>query len=154
MEIRKLAPKEVDSAMELAERVFMQYNAYYFPMSMVVYFRDSLIRNPNFVNDYKNGTCIIYGAFLNGQIVGVLSLNKDSRKINLLFVKTGYHRKGIATRMIDTLLEENPQIHELFVNCPTGGKEFYGTYGFRQIADAVSSGSASFTPMQYVRDKK
>ena len=152
MEIRRLLGYEVEDALNLAEQVFMENNAPNFTPTMVNYFETSIIHNPDFIKGYKDRTCKIYGAIIKGYtIIGVLSLNKDDKKINLLFIRNDYQNQGIASKLINKLLLDNPDIQELYVNSPLEGLRFYKSFGFEETGSRVDSGGVSFIPLKYIR---
>lgn len=153
---RRLIASEVEDALALAENVFLETIAKNLPAEMTEVFRDQLIHNPSFVEDYKNGICKIYGATTRAtnKIVGVLALNKDSSRICLLFVDQKHAHKKVATKLIDTMLAESEQICELTVNSPAEAEGFFKAYGFEQAADKVDNGEISYTPMCYAVGKR
>lgn len=61
--IRKISGNEVESALELALEVFMQFEAPDYHPSGVETFKRDIVENTDYLEKAKQGICPIYGAF-------------------------------------------------------------------------------------------
>ena len=151
--IRKITSEEVSNALTLAFDVFMQFEAPDYKPQGVETFRKDIIENAEFRDKCRNGICPIYAAFDDGKMVGIIGMRNESH-INLVFVKSEYHRKGIATSIFEYLLLEvkknSPQVKEITLNSSPYGKNFYLHLGFVSLSEEQEIDGIRFTPMKYV----
>ena len=151
--IRKIKPEEVNDALALALEVFMQFEAPDYRFEGVKTFKRDIIENETFIADCKQGKCPIYGAFDNNKLIGIIGM-RSTTHINLVFVKREYHRQGVATALfrflLNDLLLENPDLHEITLNSSPYAKPFYLHTGFLSLSDEQEINGIRFTPMKYV----
>ena len=151
--IRQITPDEVGEALELAMEVFMQFEAPGYKPQGVETFRKDIIENAEFIDKCRKGTCPIYAAFNEDKIIGIIGMRNESH-INLVFTKSEYHRKGIATSIFGYLLSEvkknSPQVKEITLNSSPYGKSFYLHLGFVPLLEEQEIDGIRFTPMKYV----
>lgn len=152
--IRKIKSNEVESAMQLALEVFMQFEAPDYPPEGVETFKKDIVENPDYLEGAKQGLCPIYGAFDGEEIVALMGMRRNKTHINLVFTKKEYHRKGIATAIFHYLLEdvlrENPLLTELTLNSSPYGLPFYLRLGFIPLSEEQEINGIRFTPMKYI----
>ena len=152
--IRKISSNEVESAMELALEVFMQFEAPDYHPSGVETFKRDIVENADYLEKAKQGICPIYGAFGGEKMVALIGMRSNKTHINLVFTKKEYHRKGIATAIFNYLLKdvlsENPNIRELTLNSSPYGLPFYLHVGFIPLSDEQEINGIRFTPMKYI----
>ena len=152
--IRKILSHEVESAMELALEVFMQFEAPDYHPSGVETFKKDIVENADYLEKAKQGICPIYGAFDGEKMVALIGMRSNKTHINLVFTKKEYHRKGIATAIFNYLLKdvlsENPNIRELTLNSSPYGLPFYLHIGFIPLSDEQEINGIRFTPMKYI----
>ncbi len=151
--IRKIKSEEVSGALTLALEVFMQFEAPDYKPQGVETFRKDIIENAEFIDKCRKGICPIYAAFDNGKMVGMIGMRNESH-INLVFTKSEYHRKGIATSIFKFLLSEvknnSPQVKEITLNSSPYEKSFYLHLGFVPLSEEQEIDGIRFTPMKYV----
>ncbi len=151
--IRKIKPEEVSDALTLALEVFMQFEAPDYKPQGVETFKKDIIENAEFIDKCRKGVCPIYAAFDNGKMVGIIGMRNKSH-INLVFTKSEYHHKGIATSIFKFLLSEvknnSPQVKEITLHSSTYGKSFYLHLGFVPLSEEQEIDGIRFTPMKYV----
>ena len=151
--IRKIKSEEVNDALALALEVFMQFEAPDYSPEGVETFKRDIIENEAFIADCKQGVCPIYGAFDDNKLIGIISMRSKTH-INLVFVKSEYHRQGVATAifrfLLNDLLRENHDLHEITLNSSPYGKPFYLHIGFVALSDEQEINGIRFTPMKYV----
>ena len=152
--IRKITGGEVESAMNLALEVFMQFEAPDYPPSGVDTFKRDIVENPEYLESARKGICPVYGAFDGNQIVALMGMRSSKTHINLVFTKKEYHRKGIAKALFSYLLndvvQENPSLEALTLNASPYGLPFYLAIGFVPLSGEQEINGIRFTPMKYI----
>lgn len=152
--IRKITRDEVESAMDLALEVFMQFEAPDYHPSGVDTFKKDIVENPEYLENARRGVCPIYAAFDGDKMVALMGMRSNKKHINLVFTKKEYHRKGIARAifnyLIDDVLKDNPSIGELTLNSSPYGLPFYLAIGFVPLSEELEINGIRFTPMKYV----
>lgn len=151
--IRKIKSEEVSDALTLAFEVFMQFEAPDYKPQGVETFRKDIIENAEFIDKCRKGICPIYAAFDDRKMVGIIGMRNKSH-INLVFTKSEYQRKGIATSIFEYLLSEvkmnSSQVKEITLNSSPYGKSFYLHLGFVPLSEEQEIDGIRFTPMKYV----
>jgi len=80
-------------------------------------------------------------------IIGAMAAGKEH--INLLFVDGKFHRKGIARRLLEIMIEDyNPS--EITVNSSPYAVEVYKRLGFAETDSEREENGIRFTPMKRV----
>lgn len=152
--IRKIKSHEVESAMNLALEVFMQFEAPDYGPSGVETFKRDIVENPEFLQNARQGICPIYGAFDGDKIVALMGMRSSKTHINLVFTKKEYHRKGIARAifryLLDDIMRENPALEALTLNSSPYGLPFYLALGFIPLGEEREINGIRFTPMKYI----
>lgn len=152
--IRKITANEVESAMNLALEVFMEFEAPDYHPSAVETFKRDIVNNPDYLESAKQGVCPIYGAFDGDKIVAMIGMRSTKTHINLAFTKKEYHRKGIARAifkyLLDDVLSENPTLEAITLNSSPYGIPFYLAIGFAPMSEEQEIDGMRFTPMKYV----
>ena len=147
IEIRKIKSDEVEQAMELALEVFMQFET----------LKKDIIENEEYLENAKRGICPIYGAFEGNKLVSIIGMRSNKTHFNLVFTKKEYHRKGIATKVFNYLLEdllcENPSLKEITLNSSPYGVPFYLHIGFKPLTEEQEMNGIKFTPMKYIIER-
>ena len=152
--IRKIKSHEVESAMNLALEVFMQFEAPDYDPSGVETFKRDIVENPEFLQNARQGICPVYGAFDGDKIVALMGMRSSKTHINLVFTKKEYHRKGIARAifryLLDDIMRENPALEALTLNSSPYGLPFYLALGFIPLGEEREINGIRFTPMKYI----
>ena len=152
--IRKITSHEVESAMNLALEVFMQFEAPDYDPSGVETFKRDIVENPEFLENARRGICPIYGAFDGEKIVALMGMRSSKTHINLVFTKKEYHRKGIARAifryLLNDILRENHSLDALTLNSSPFGLPFYLALGFIPLGEEREINGIRFTPMKYI----
>ena len=97
--IREALPEEWESAMELAFRVFLKFEAKEYGKKGTEAFAE-FVTSENLKRLFLTGHYNVFVAISDGKIIGVASL-RNTNHISLLFVDGNYHKQGIATRLMD-----------------------------------------------------
>ena len=152
--IRRITPGEVESAMNLALEVFMQFEAPDYPPEGVETFKKDIVENPEYLEKARQGLCPIYGAFDGDKMVALMGMRSSKTHINLVFTRKEYHRRGIARAIFGYLLEdvlaENPALQALTLNSSPYGRPFYLAIGFVPLSEEQEINGIRFTPMKYI----
>lgn len=142
LKIKKLAKKNIAAAISLALSVFMQFEAPEYPSEGVEEFKKTLV-DENYIGSLK-----VYGAFENGELVGVLAM-RAPQHISLFFVKTEFHKKGIGRKLFERMKKDFPA-GEITVNSSPYAVKIYERLGFAATdAEQITNG-IRYTPMKYV----
>ena len=152
--IRKITGSEVESAMDLALEVFMQFEAPEYPPEGVETFKKDIVENPEYLENARQGICPIYGAFDGDKIVALMGMRSNRTHINLVFTKKEYHRRGIARaifqHLLNDVLQENPALEALTLNSSPYGLPFYLAIGFIPLSGEQEMNGIRYTPMKYI----
>ena len=148
-EIKRLTAKEdIRASLQLAEDVFMQFEAPDFPPRGVESFK-SFIWGRRVKEMLEDGSFTLWGCYCENQLVGMLAM-RDNSHISLLFVMGDFHRQGIG-RMLYSQAKKYAALHlkrKITVNASPYGLPFYRAIGFKEtdmenVVDGVRS-----TPME------
>ena len=146
-EIRRLEQSDLSGAMELVWRVFLEFEAPEYAPEGVEEFR-RYIELPGAGRRMAEGNFLLWGAFLDQMLVGVLAVVPPGCHISLLFVEKDHHRKGIAGRLLDAMLREHGGgFTELTVHASPYGAEAYRRMGFKDVAEEQTENGIRYVPM-------
>ena len=117
MTIRKILDKEMDEALDLVWRVFLEFEAPDYTEEGIEEFSKS-INDKQWIEKRE-----FYGAFNNNKVIGVIA-TKDKNHIALFFVEGEYHNQGIGRKLYERVKELNkdgfftvnssPYAHEIY----------------------------------------
>ena len=143
MEIRKIEKEEMEEALELVWRVFLEFEAPDYTQEGIIEFKKAIddnewVSNRNF-----------YGAFEDGKILGVIA-TKEFTHIALFFVEGIHHRKGIGRKLYQAICELN-NTGKFTVNSSPYAKPVYERFGFVCTNTEQCINGLRFYPM--VNDK-
>jgi len=149
--IKRLEMNEIDEALSLVWEVFLEYEAPEYPDDGIKTYEDTIINSAAFKNRILTGDQIMFGAFHEKKLIGVLSASIRNH-ISLLFVHKDYHRKSIATSLFENLLEEfkKENVKRITVNSSPYGIPFYHKIGFRNLDVEQIRDGLRYTPMEYL----
>ncbi|WP_313130197.1 GNAT family N-acetyltransferase [Anaerocolumna sp.] len=148
--IRRLEMTEVDKALSLVWEVFLEFEAPEYPDEGIKTFESSIIHSEEFKYRIHSGDQIMFGAFHEKRLMGVLSVSIRNH-ISLLFVHKYYHRKGVATSLFENLVKElkNKDVNKITVNSSRYGIPFYYKMGFQGLDVEQIKNGIRYTPMEY-----
>lgn len=150
--IRRIKAEELNEALKLVLDTFLKFETPYYGEEGTETFKRDIIENPEFIKNCITGRNRIWGAFYDEKIVGIIGMRGESH-ISLLFTHSDYHRRGIATKIFNTLLEdvkeENPTITEITLNSSPYGLHFYHKIGFIDTDVQKVTNGIIYTPMVY-----
>ena len=151
--IRRItAADQVDQALDLVWKTFLEFEAPDYEAQGVDTFRSQIMENEAFRASFAGGDNRLWCAFDGEKLAGVLALQGDNH-VCLAFVHRDYQRRGIATKLYQTMLKavrlENPEVRRITVNSSPYGAPFYHSLGFYDQGPELTSGGIRFTPMAY-----
>ncbi len=143
-EIRRLYEGERKAALDLAWRVFSEYESPDYSAEGTEEFRKCLHNE-----EYLYGIDY-YGAFDDHKLIGLIGIRTKVEHICFFFVDGEYHRQGIGTMMFYYLLK-NYDSNIMTVNSSPYGLGFYKKLGFVPTEEEKTINGIRFTPMIYRR---
>ena len=148
--IRPLDRDDVKSAMELVLRVFMEFEAPEYAEEGVAEFQ-AFIEPSIITSKMESGEFWLWGAFYRDKVVGVIAI-RPPLHISLMFVDKQYHRRGIAHKLFETVLNCRSVIDghgRVTVNSSPYAVEIYKRLGFQPTGMEQTLNGLRFTPMEY-----
>lgn len=139
--IRKLEKNEYNQAIDLALEVYINCGGSDFNDEGLESFK-SFINNEQLMDEL-----IIYGAFEQNKLIGILGIKNNGKHISLLFIKPEHHRKGIGKKLFDYMENDYPA-YEMTVNSSTYAVPFYKRLGFEQTNDKQTTNGITYVPMK------
>ena len=137
--VRSLTGDEVPDALELAWKVFSEYEAPEYAPEGTEEFRRCLHDSA-----YLSGI-EYYGAFDGVRLAGVLGIRRSLCHICFFFVDGKYHRSGIGTKLFSYARKEYPG--SITLNSSPYGVPFYLSLGFTPVDSEQTVNGIRFTPM-------
>ena len=150
LRIRPAHVGEWETAMELAWRTFLKFEAKDYTREGVRNFED-FITDSNLERMFVIGKYRLFCAFYEDVMVGIISLRERSH-ISLLFVDEKYHYNGIGRRLIERAKEYlQNELSEpgMTVNAAPYAVGFYHKLGFRDLKPQETKDGITFTSMVY-----
>lgn len=142
--IRRMSDPEIPSALDLAWKVFSEYESPDYSTEGTEEFRKCLHDE-----EYLYGIDY-YGAFDSSKLIGLIGIRSNLEHICFFFVDGQYHKNGIGTKMFNYLLENNIG-NIITVNSSPYGLGFYKKLGFVPTEEEKTINGIRFTPMIYRR---
>lgn len=141
MDIRKLTENEKPAAMELAWRVFLEFEAPEYSPEGVLAFR-TYITDPAAVSALE-----VYGAFDGKVLLGVLAVRQNGTHISLFFVDPARHRQGVGKALFRRFLMDRGN-GAVTVHSSPYAVEVYRRLGFCSNAPEQVSDGIRYIPME------
>ncbi len=142
--IRVLNKREIDQALTLVWKVFLEYEAPDYTAEGIQEFHKS-IHDEEFISKL----CML-GAFDNDKLVGVIATRNEGTHIALFFVDKNYHRQGIGGQLFEAILIECGS-DKLTVNSSPYAVSIYRKLGFYTVDNEQIVNGLRFTPMEFVK---
>lgn len=149
IEIKLLDEAEFPSAIGLVRTVFDEFEAPdYSSEGVEAFYR--FIEPANLLEFARAHRLLMWGAFENEALVGVIAARSGCH-ICLLFVDKAHHRKGIARKLMWTVIEDCRQQGAPFitVNSSPYALEAYLAMGFSPTDSEQTINGIRFIPMRY-----
>ncbi|MCR5507098.1 MAG: GNAT family N-acetyltransferase [Lachnospiraceae bacterium] len=147
-EIRPIMKHEWEDAMQLAWDTFLIFEAPDYSIKGVHSFK-SFVRDPLLKRMYTYGEYVAIGAFADNRIVGIIGV-RNANHVSLLFVDKDYHRKGIASALLNRYYRDARAagLTYVTVNSSPYAVEFYHKFGFVNTDHEIEKDGIRFTPMR------
>lgn len=142
MEIRQLEGTERAAAMELAWRVFQEFEAPDYGPEGVPAFRA-------YITDPAVTDLTAYGAFSGENLIGMLAV-REGPHIALFFVDPVWHRQGVGRALFRRFLADSGA-ESVTVHSSPYAVEVYRRLGFQDTAPEQRADGIRYTPMRYRR---
>jgi len=140
--IRKLSEEEKSTALDLAWRVFSEYESPDYGEEGIEEFRKCL-HDEGYLAGIE-----YYGAFDGERLIGLVGIRSDKKHICFFFVDGKYHRQGIGTMLFKAVRQEYPN-QIITLNSSPYGVPFYHALGFTDTDKEQTVNGIRFTPMKY-----
>ena len=140
MEIRRIKEDEMQNALELVWKTFLEYEAPDYTKEGVQEFKNT-IDDEKWIGDRE-----FFGAFENDKILGVIA-TKNCNHIALFFVDGNYHRQGIGKQLYKVVCELN-HCGYFTVNSSPYAHEVYKHLGFEDVSEEQEVCGMRFFPMK------
>lgn len=144
MEIRRIVKSELQEALDLIWRVFLEFEAPDYSQQGVESFK-RFIEIEQIQELIERRELKFWGAYEVDQLVGVIVIKLDSH-VSMLFVDPDFHRKGIGSRLFQVGFGE--QAGKITVNSSPYAIEFYHRLGFQDKSAEQIIDGIRFTPMK------
>lgn len=143
MHCRELKENEIGAAMDLAQRVFLEFEAPDYSAQGVAEFVRS-INDPDFLKALR-----CYGAFEREELVGMIA-TRGGRHIALFFVDGEHQRQGIGRRLFALAARDGAGIG-MTVNSSPYAEPIYRRLGFRPTDTEQVTNGIRYIPMELWR---
>lgn len=139
---------EIKAALQLAEDVFMQFEAPLFSKRGTESFR-SFIWGNNVKRKLSDGEFVIWGCYSGDVLAGMMAL-RDDNHISLAFVRGDFHRQGIGRMLYAeaSYYASARNIKKITVNASDYGIPFYRAMGFKETDMQLEADGIIYTPME------
>lgn len=142
MEIRKIKYAQIDSAVDLIWKTFLQFEAPDYSEEGVQSFRD-FIRNKEIIQSLE-----FFGAYENEELRGVIATKENRKHICCFFVKAQYHRQGIGKKLWEYVLNNSQNLFFTVHSSPYA-VPVYHKLGFIDMDSEQLADGIRFTPMKF-----
>ncbi len=142
MKIKKLSHKNLVDALSLVWDVFIAYEAVHYSEKGKQAFWDA-IHSEEYLAMLTS-----YGAYENGELVGIIATRNEGTHLALFFVEGNHHRQGIGRSLWNAVLAENTS-PIITVHSSLYAVEAYKKLGFVIVGKQQSDDGISYVPMEY-----
>lgn len=149
-QIRKAEPAEWESAMELAFKVFLKFEAQDYGPEGIKSFAD-FVSDERLKKMFLQGEYLLFVAMEKEKMIGLISL-RSGNHISLLFVEPEYHRRGVGSALIRYMqshLLTHTRQQKMTVNASPYGVPFYHKVGFADTGCETTKDGIIYTPMEF-----
>lgn len=149
-QIREARKEEWETAMELAFRVFLKYEAMEYGPEGIRNFAEFLT-DEMLKKMFLTGRYLLFVATKGDTLIGLITL-RSGNHISLLFVNEEYHRRGVGKALVKYLQEymlEHTSYEKLTVNAAPYGIPFYHKIGFKDTGIQTRKEGIIYTPMEF-----
>ncbi len=146
--VRTVRDEEIADAIELAKRVFLEFEAPEYSDEGVRTFLN-YADDENFRQSFLNKKELFLICLSDKNIIGMINTRGCSH-ISMLFVDKLFHRQGVATLLIKELFKSIKErgATKITVNSSPFAIPFYHRCGFKDIKSEQLQNGIRFTPME------
>ncbi len=145
MIVRRITDEhEIKSALALALKVFMRFEAPEYPKEGIESFKTSL-SSREYLEKLK-----LYGAFEGSKLVGIIATRLLGSHIALFFVDENFQGQGIGRLLFDEVLKDC-HTEKLTVNSSPYAAEIYRHFGFKDDMPEQTTDGIRYIPMTYTK---
>ncbi|MDE7290171.1 MAG: GNAT family N-acetyltransferase [Oscillospiraceae bacterium] len=139
---------KIKEALQLAEDVFMQFEAPFFSKKGIESFI-GFLWGKNVKKMLAKGEFIIWGCYSESKLVGMIAL-RNACHISLAFVKGDFHRQGIGRMLYAEARNyaSAKNVKKITVNASDYGIPFYRAMGFKETDMQLEADGIIYTPME------
>ena len=154
LKIRNVPIENIDEGFQVIWDTFYEYVAPDYTQEGIDCFYSEFIKGKEFRKKFIDGLEVMYGAYIDDELVGVLSISVMN-KVSCLFVKGKYHRLGIGKKLFENVIEELKQrgVTEIRLNASPYAVPFYHAIGFQDTDMQLSYKGILYTPMVLSLDR-
>lgn len=147
--IEEIKTDDIQNTLYLVEKVFNEFEAPDYSREEIENFYK--FANYNNIKENLNKNLKILIAKDEEKIIGMIAF-RDYCHINMLFVDKEYHKKGVATRLVNSANKyckfNNKELEYITVNSSPYAIEFYHKLGFKDTDSERIIDGIRFTPMK------
>ncbi|MDR0920273.1 MAG: GNAT family N-acetyltransferase [Oscillospiraceae bacterium] len=149
--IRQALPSDINSALDLALRVFIEFEMPDYEPQTLTNFKSDCIDNVEYRERVRSGSNFMFVTLDRDKIIGTIC-ERGNGHISMLFVDENYHRKGIAMALIKEMIAalKLQEFEKVTLNSSPYGLPFYEHFGFTAIDKLQHKDGFIFMPMQYI----
>lgn len=148
-EIRFATEADIPSALDLAWRMFVKFDAPDYGAEHTERMRVAIEDRLKDLSIYTKRLLAV--ALVDDKVVGMIETYGTNR-ISLLFVDSEYQRKGIATSLMSKIASELKMrgYDKIVLNSSPHGLTFYKHFGFSVVEEEKNPDTPWKTPMLYI----
>ncbi len=147
--IRRAEDDEFDAAMELAFKVFLEFESEEYGEEGTQSFAN-FVTSPDVKKLFLTNHYLMYVAVDGDEIIGMISA-RSGNHISLLFVDPRYHNMGIGRKLVLRTAEymiNYTEFESLTVHSSPYAVGFYHSMGFEDTGEQAITNGVIFTPME------
>lgn len=141
--VRELTDDEIPRALELARKVFLEYESPAYSSEGTEEFLRCL-QDEAYLDGIR-----YFGAFDGSRLIGTVGIRPENRHICFFFVEGKYQRLGIGTKLFCLVRQAYPD-GIVTLNAAPYGLPFYRRLGFRETDAEQTVSGIRFTPMEHL----
>jgi GNAT superfamily N-acetyltransferase len=143
MEILRITKEGLPEAMDLVWKVFLEFEA-------PEYSQEGIDEFKRFIDGQAEEMTIeMYGAFENGELLGVIATRNEGSHIALLFVRTECHGRSIGRTLFEHIIPLSSG-GPITVNSSPYAAKIYRKLGFTDTAAEQITNGIRYVPMSYL----
>jgi len=148
--IKEVSKNDLKQALDLVNQVFSEFVAVDYSEQGIKSFEEYLkIKYDEMSSDMETGHKRLLGYYKDDEVIGVIATREVSH-IALMFVNKNYHRKGIARKLFDNVLEElrnSAEVTQITVNSSPYAVSAYERLGFTRTDEQQEKNGIIYIPM-------